>query len=84
MPPTSANAIGRCSSAPGPMASAGGMAPAMVAIEVIRMGRSRTGQALRIASCRSTPVSRIWFVKSTSRIEFFLAMPMSRMSPSML
>ena len=60
------------------------MAPAMVAIEVIRIGRRRIGHASSSASWRSTPCSRIWFVKSTSRIEFFLAMPMSRISPSML
>ena len=84
MPPTMARAIGRWSSAPGPIARAGGSAPAMVAIEVMRIGRSRTGQACRSASRRDSPRSRIWFVKSTSRIEFFLAIPISRMIPSML
>jgi hypothetical protein len=56
----------------------------MVANDVIRMGRSRMGQAWSRASCRSCPCSRSWFVKSTSMIEFFLAMPMSRIIPSML
>ena len=42
------------------------------------------GQACNSASCRSCPLSRIWLVKSTSMIEFFLAMPMSRIMPSML
>jgi hypothetical protein len=84
IPPMSAMAMGRCVSAPAPRARAGGMAPAMVEAEVMRMGRSRMGQACMMAACRSTPRSRIWLVKSTSMIEFFFAMPMSRMSPSML
>ena len=84
MPPTIESAIGRCSSAPGPIASAGGRAPAIVAVEVIRIGRSRIGHACSSASWRSVPCARIWLVKSTSRIEFFLAMPISRISPSML
>ena len=36
MPPTIASAIGRWSSAPGPMAKAGGSAPAIVAVEADR------------------------------------------------
>ena len=66
------------------MASAGGSAPAIVAIDVMRIGRSRIGQASSSASWRETPPARTWFVKSTSMIEFFFAIPTSRISPSRL
>ena len=49
MPPISVMAMGLCVSAPAPSASAGGMAPAIVAMEVMRIGRNRIGQACMMA-----------------------------------
>ena len=80
IPPMIAIAIGILVSPPGPMDRAGGMAAAIVEIEVIRIGRSLTGQAFRIASFASIPFARSWFVKSTRIIEFFFTSPMSRIS----
>jgi len=64
------------------MCAAGGMAPAIVATEVIMIGRKRIGQAFKRASLTDNPPSaRDWLVKSPSRIEFFLTIPMSRINP---
>ena len=59
----------------------GKTAAEIVAIEVIRMGLRRVGHAARSAGPGERPSARRWFVKSTSRIEFFLTIPMSRMMP---
>ena len=57
-PPMIATAIGPRVSAPGPSASAGGIAAIMVARVVMRMGRSRTGPAFSIDSVAVSPRSR--------------------------
>jgi len=80
--PITVIAIGMRLSAPGPRASAGGTAAASVASEVIKIGRSLTGPAKRIASRTEKPsMNRFALVNSTSRIEFFFTMPMSRTRP---
>ena len=76
--------IGTRTSAPGPSASAGGMAATIVAMEVIRIGRKRIGQASRMASWAFFPCSLIWLVNSTSKIEFFFTIPIRRTIPIML
>ena len=48
------------------------------------IGRRRTGQALRSASFIPMPLSLRWFVKSTSSMEFFFTIPMSKIKPIML
>jgi hypothetical protein len=53
-PPIIDTAIGIRLSAPGPSASAAGIAPAIVATEVIRIGRKRTGHASNKASRTET------------------------------
>ena len=76
-----ATAIGTLVSAPGPKASAGGTAAAMVAIEVISIGRSLMGQASISASLVDNPRFLTALVKSTSRIEFFFTIPISNIRP---
>ena len=49
-------------SAPGPQPIAAGTAPATVATDVIRIGRSRTGHAVSTASVTPSPRARSWFV----------------------
>ncbi len=49
--------MGRRISAPEPRPSAGGMAAIMVAVAVIRMGRSRMGPAFSMASLAPYPFS---------------------------
>ena len=57
--------------------------PATKASVVIRIGRSRSRFAWRIASSRSHPlVARSWFVWSICRIPFFFTMPKSTRMPS--
>ena len=63
---------------------AGGIAATMVAMEVIMMGRSRIGQAVKSDSSTSLPWLRTWLVKSTSKMEFFFTIPIKRMTPMML
>ena len=62
MPPMMLRAIGARVSAPGPNPKAAGTAPATVAIEVIRIGRSRIGQAVSTASRTPSPSPRSWLV----------------------
>ena len=45
------------------------------------MGRKRISPACSMASSSGTPCSRSWLVKSTSRIEFLISMPISAMKP---
>ncbi len=66
---------------PGPPASTSGTAPAMVATEVIRMGRKRTDADSAIASRMLMPSSRNWLANSTIRMPFFAARPMSMTMP---
>ena len=54
-----------------------------MAIVVIRIGRRRTGPALRIASLTLMPSRTYWFVRSTSRIAFFVTRPISMTTPIM-
>jgi multidrug efflux pump len=64
-------------SAPAPLATASGTAPRMVAMVVIRMGRSRSPAAASAASRTSWPSSRNWLANSTSRMPFFATSPIS-------
>jgi hypothetical protein len=59
-----------------------GIIPATKASVVIRMGRSRSRFASRMASSRGIPSARRWFVWSTWRIAFFFTTPKSTMMPS--
>ncbi len=81
IPQAVAIAIGARDSAPGPTPMAAGSTAKIRAIAVISTGRMRMGAALRIASRLSTPSSRSWLAKSTSRIEFLVTRPKSRMIP---
>ena len=53
----------------------------IVATDVIRMGRSRIRPASSTASSVSMPRSFSWLVYSTSRIEFLVTRPISRIMP---
>ena len=61
--------------------TASGSRPPMAVAEVSRIGRKRISPARSMASSSGTPCSRSWLVKSTSRIEFLISMPMSAMKP---
>ena len=63
--------------------SASGSKPPTAVALVSRIGRKRTSPARSIASSNGTPSARKRFVKSTSRIEFFVSMPISAMKPMM-
>ena len=76
-----ATAIGTRVSAPSPRASATGIMPAIIATDVIRIGRSRTGPASRSASRVDFPFALSWFVNSTRRMPFFVTSPISMMKP---
>ena len=82
-PPITATAIGErklLSAAPQPMAI--GNMPAPMAMVVITIGRARLWQASRIAWVRSMPCSRrASMAYSTSKIEFFVATPISMIRP---
>ena len=84
-PPMTVMAMGTRLSAPGPSASAGGMAAASVASEVMRIGRRRIGPAERMASRMAMPsMKRRALQNSTSRMEFFFTMPISSTTPMRL
>ena len=68
-------------SAPCPRARAKGSIPNIMARVVIKIGRSLVRPAAIRASRRSIPRERRVFVKSTSRMAFFVTKPMSMMSP---
>ena len=53
----------------------------MVATEVMRMGRSRIRPASSMASTGVSPRSLSWLAYSTSRIEFLVTSPISRIMP---
>jgi hypothetical protein len=55
--------------------------PKIREMAVIRMGRRRTGPAMRMALSAGTPFSCSLLAKSTSKIEFLVARPMSMMNP---
>ena len=59
-----------------------GMRPPIAVSVVSKMGTKRASPARLIASSSVAPSSRSWFVKSTSRIEFFTSMPMSATKPT--
>ena len=61
-PPTTARAIGARNSAPSPIAKNNGSMPKIMAVVVIRMGRSRVRPAVISASRRSMPRWRSTFV----------------------
>ena len=60
MPPMMPRAMGARVSAPGPQPMAAGMAPATVAIDVIKIGRRRIGHAFKTA-CEDLGASKILF-----------------------
>ncbi len=57
------------------------MAPMIVATDVIRIGRSRMRPDSSAASTVSRPRSLSWLMYSTSRIEFLVTRPISRIMP---
>src|SRR6266849_5166649 len=83
-PPMTARASGRFVSLPSPMPSAIGTRPTMVAMVVMRIGRSRVRPASTVASIRSLPRSRSTLAKSTSRTPFETTMPTIMMIPMKL
>ena len=54
-----------------------------MAMVVIKIGRRRIGPALRMASFTLIPSRTNWFVRSTSRIAFFVTSPISMTTPIM-
>ncbi|KAG1434164.1 hypothetical protein G6F56_014411 [Rhizopus delemar] len=58
------------------------MAPSSAASVVIMIGRKRSRQARRIASCALAPARRASIAKSTIMMPFFLTMPISRTMPT--
>ena len=81
-PPMTATAIGARNSLPSPRESAVGSMPRIIAALVIRIGRSRSGPASRIAWSGDSPCSRTRTIaRSRRRIAFFVTSPMSRMIP---
>ena len=61
--------------------TASGSRPPMAVALVNRIGRKRTSPARSIASSSGTPAARSRFVKSTSRMEFLVSMPINAMKP---
>ena len=55
--------------------------PATKATVVMRIGRSRSRLAARIASLRAMPAARSWFVWSICKIEFFFTTAKSTKMP---
>jgi hypothetical protein len=80
-PPIMARAIGAYCSAPVPSFIARGIMPMMVASDVIRIGRSRTLQAVMTASFGESPCDSRLCAKSTIRMLFESAMPISMSTP---
>ncbi len=80
-PPITAIAIGARKLPPAPRASATGVIPRINAKVVIRIGRRRVGPAIKSASVRLSPCARRRFAKSTSKIEFLTANPISKIRP---
>ena len=66
---------------PAPSPRAMGSAPITVATEVMRMGRRRIRPASSAASIVAMPRSLSWLMYSTSRIEFLVTSPISRIMP---
>ena len=77
-PPISTRASGEIS---GFEFNAIGINPQMAVMEVKITGRKRISPASSIASCKGLPCWRSWFVKSTSKIEFFTSTPASPIKP---
>ena len=73
--------IGARNSPPSPRPMAEGSMPRIIAMVVIRIGRSRIGPALRMASSTGSPSRTYWFVRSTSRIAFLVTRPISITMP---
>ncbi len=70
------------SSDPVPVPNIKGSAPKIAATVVMRIGRKRSRQALKIASRGANPSSCCaTMAKSIINMAFFLTMPMSRMMP---
>ncbi len=80
-PPITARAIGARISPPDPTPSASGSMPKIIAAVVMMMGRRRVRPAWMMAARRSRPRPRSTFVKSTSRMAFFVTRPISMMRP---
>ncbi len=82
MPPTTAVPIAIRLAAPAPVAIASGKVPNTKAIEVIRMGRSRSCAALIAACAKGVPASKNALANSTIRIAFLTAKPTVVSSPN--
>ena len=67
---------------PVPLETTSGIMPATNASVVIRIGRSRSRLARRIASTRGIPCARRPFMWSICRMPFFFTMPNSTRMPS--
>src|SRR5690242_18752507 len=80
-PPTIAYPSGLRAAEPAPTPHATGTAPMIVATDVMRIGRSRIRPASRTAETVSSPRAFSWLVYSTSRIEFLLTRPISKIMP---
>jgi len=84
-PPITARASGRFVSLPSPMPSAMGTRPTMVAMVVMRMGRSRVRPARTTAETMSRPSrSRSTLAKSTSSTPLETTIPTIMMIPMKL
>ena len=82
-PPTTARPSGRRDSEPAPKPIAIGRVPISAAMVVIMMGRKRTLQASRMASCAGSPRSRsASSAKSIIMMAFFFTSPISMMMPT--
>ena len=80
-PPMIARPMGACCSAPSPRPSASGSMPKIIAVVVMRIGRSRIWPAASSASSRLMPRRCPWFAKSTSNIAFLVTRPIRKTRP---
>ena len=81
-PPITTEAMVRLVAAPVPRDTARGIIPATKARVVIRIGRSRSLLACRIAAARAMPSARRPFMWSICRMPFFFTIPNSTRMPS--
>ena len=80
-PPIIKAPTGARNSDPSEVASATGIMPKIAEIAVIKTGLRRSGQALAIASRPDSPSSFSWLARSTSKIPFFMTMPIKPIMP---
>ncbi len=77
MPPMTTVARGRCTSAPGPVASAMGTKPNDATSAVMRTGRSRVTEPRKIASSTGTPSCSSFLMKVNMTTPLSTATPLS-------